>query len=387
MITGIICEYNPLHLGHAAQMEKIRAVWGQDAAIVCVMSGNFVQRGAPAVLDKMTRANAAVACGADVVLELPVTGTLSSAERFASVGVEVLDRLGTVDVLCFGSESGVAELFRKAAELMEKPEFEELLHEKIVSGLSYGAARQQALSQMTGLSDIGRLPNDILALEYCRALRRRGSKIVPFDVRRPGGYHDTVPDPQNPSATAVRGLMDSDAWLAYVPAPARELFAEAPRYRLTCGERAVLARLRGMSESQWEKTAHGSEGLWSKVMKAVRKEGSFDAVAAASISKRYPMTRITRLLTCAYLGITEEDLHRPVFYARVLAFSQKGRGVLRDAKEKGDLPLVNAGQAPEDQEYWALEQRCGDLYTLFAEDFSHAVAGWEKNVRVKFEEN
>lgn len=385
-IVGIICEYNPLHLGHAAQMEKIRAFWGEDAAIICVMSGNFVQRGAPAVLHKMTRANAAVACGADVVLELPVTGVLSSAERFASVGVEVLDRLGVADLLCFGSESGVAELFRKAAEIMEQPEFDARLHEKIATGLSYGAARQQTLSEFTGLSDIGRFPNDILALEYCRALRKRNSTIAAFDVRRPGSYHDTLPDPVNPSATAVRGLMTDDSWLNYVPIPAREIFRNAPQYGFVWGERAVLARLRGMSEQQWEQTAHGSEGLWRKVMKAVRTCGSFEEIAAASVSKRYPMTRIHRLLTCAYLGLTDEDLQKPIPYARVLAFSEKGRSILRRAKDVGDLPLVNAGQTPPNADFWAMEQRCSDLFSLFAEDFFHASAGAEKDLRVSFAE-
>ena len=245
--VGIICEYNPLHLGHAAQMERIRRICGEDTAVVCVMSGNFVQRGEPAVLDKYTRAKGAVLCGADLVVELPVTAALSSAEGFARGGVEVLDRMGVADALCFGSESGDAAGLLAAARAMEDPRFPACLREKLDAGLAYGAAKQQTLEALTGISGVARTPNDILAVEYCRALQLRGSRVEPMPILRPGSYHAAAPDHENPSATAVRGLMDGMNWLEYVPGPARELFRSAPQYDLGSGERAVLARLRAMS--------------------------------------------------------------------------------------------------------------------------------------------
>ncbi len=387
MVTvGIICEYNPLHLGHAAQMEKIRRIYGEETNIVCVMSGNFVQRGEPAALDKYTRASAAVSCGADLVVELPVTAALSSAEGFARGGVEIMDRLGVVDGLCFGSETGDAGALLAAARAMEAPEFSPMLREKLDAGLSYGAAKQQTLEELTGLSGIARTPNDILAVEYCRALQLRKSRIEPMPILRPGSYHDAAPDPENPSATAVRGLMDGEAWLDYVPFPAREIFREAPRYGLAYGERAVLARLRAMTAGEWEKTAHGSEGLWSKAMKAVRSETTLTSAVEATLSRRYPRTRIMRLFICAYLGLTESELTAPVTSTRVLAFTQRGAGLLKQAREQGSLQLLNPGQKPEKSEFAERERRVSDLYTLFARDEKGLAPAMEKKARISFAE-
>lgn len=384
--VGIICEYNPLHLGHAAQMEKIRRLCGEDTAIVCVMSGNFVQRGEPAVLDKYTRAAAAVSCGADLVVELPVTAALSSAEGFARGGVELLCRMGVADALCFGCESAGGETLVAAARAMDEPGFSALLREKLAGGLSYGAAKQQALVECTGRTGVARTPNDILAVEYCRALRLQRSSVEPMPIHRPGGYHDSVPDPENPSATALRALMAGDTWLDYVPAAARELFRAAPRYSLAFGRRAVLARLRAMTAGEWEKTAHGSEGLWSKVMKAARTEASLERIVEASLSKRYPRTRLMRLIMCAYLGLTEEDLSAPVECTRVLAISRRGASLLKKAREAGRVELLNPGQKPSDPEFEERERRISDLYTLFSGEETGAYPAMEKKARISFEE-
>jgi len=384
--VGIICEYNPLHLGHAAQMETIRRICGADTAIVCVMSGNFVQRGEPAVLDKYTRAAAAVLCGADLVVELPVTAALSSAEGFARGGVEVLDRMGVADLLCFGSETGDAETLSAAARAMEDPSFAIRLREKLADGLSYGAAKQRTLEALTGLPAVARTPNDILAVEYCRALHLRQSAMEPLPILRPGSYHAAVPDQENPSATAVRSLMDGEEWLRYVPIKARELFRAAPRYFLSAGERAILARLRAMSAEEWKTAAHGSEGLWSKAMKAVRSEATLAAVVEKTLSKRYPRTRIMRLLTCAYLGIREETLAAPVTSVRVLALSQKGTGILKRARDRGSLQLLNPGQHAADAVFEERERRVSDLYALFSSGEMGLAPAQEKKARISFGE-
>lgn len=383
-IVGIVCEYNPFHLGHAAQIGKIRAQFGQDAAIVCVMSGYFVQRGEPACMDPYARAKAAVGCGADLVLSLPVWKTLSSAEGFARGGVEIMDRLCCVDAISFGCESENADTVLMAARAMESSKFEENLHAAVGTGLSWAAAKQRVLEEMTGTRGILCTPNDILGAEYCRALLRRKSKIEPAPIHRKGSYHDTAPDPENPSATAVRRLL-SGGWEAYVPKAAREIFAKAPRYSLAAGERAVLARLRAMTEEEWERTAHGSEGLWRKVMKAVCTENSISEILEASRSKRYPMTRLSRLLMCAYLGLTEEDLQAPVEYSRILAMSETGREVVRHSREAGTITLLNPGEKPQRKESWELERKTADLFTLFCEDFSSAKPGMEQKARISFE--
>ncbi len=378
--VGIICEYNPFHLGHAAQYDAIRERFGADARIVCLMSGNFVQRGQPAVFDKLTRARAALACGADLVLELPLTGALSSAEGFARCGAEVLDRLGTVEYLCFGSESADGSVAR-AARAMEDPAFEGLLREGVREGISYGAAKQRALEKLTGEKDILRTPNDILGAEYCRALLRRGSGIQPFAIKRAGDYRSAAPDDAAPSATAIRELLLTGGWEPYVPEAAREIFRNAAQYRLEYGARAVFARLRTLPEDEWKHIAHGGEGLWRKLRRACMTESDPGALCAATVSKRYPATRAARLLLCAYLGITEDDLRRPVSYVRVLAANAAGKAILRESKKRGDLPLYNLGQRPCDLDAWEPEQRCGDLYALFAEPGAEILPGSERRLR------
>ena len=362
--VGVICEYNPFHLGHARQLALIRRQLGQEAAIVCLMSGNYVQRGEPAVFDKCVRARAAVEAGASLVLELPVTYALRSAEGFAAGGVGILSRLGC-GFLSFGCESGDGGAIFRAAEASRLPEFEQALHTRIQTGLSYAAARQRALE---ALGQDGRLltrPNDILAFEYCRAILTQGSSMRPLAVLRPGDYHADAPDAEHPSATAVRRLiLTGSDWRQYVPAACS--YETAVPHTLSWGERAMLARLRGMEQADWARAAHGSEGLWSKVWKAVQTQPDYARILEAAKSKRYPRTRLQRLLLCAYLGLDAQTLLREAPYVRVLAFDEAGQAVLRRAKKEARITLVNAGQTPPDAAYFALERRCAALYGLFA---------------------
>lgn len=381
-VVGVISEYNPFHLGHEKQFRLIRERFGADAAIVCLMSGNFVQRGAAAVFDKTVRAAAAVDCGASLVLELPVTCALRSAEGFARGGVEILDALGVVDVLCFGSESGSTDAVMQAARTLLLPEYSELLRQALQTGISYPAARQQALQALGGSGALLGAPNDILAVEYCKALLEIGSRITPAAVLREGGYHDEIPDAHNPSATAVRALLDGESWRSYVPPEAAAHYEAALRYDIDAAERAVLARLRSMSAEQWQQTPFGSEGLWSKVYKAVQREQSVEAVIDASKSRRYPRTRLQRLVLCACLGLTQQDLQRPICYVRALAFDETGQKLLRRIRTEGTLPVINAGQQPEDGAYFELERRCAALYGLYCTSKWETSACLEEKNRV-----
>ncbi len=382
-VCGIICEYDPLHKGHEKQMQLIRRRLGSDTAIVCVMSGNFTQRGMPAVFDKTVRARAAVETGADLVLELPVTRVLCSAEGFAESAVEILDRLGVIDNLCFGCESGDSDAILITASDLCKPEYEEELKMILQTGASYAAARQKALEKLGGNGSLLKDPNDILAVEYCRQLLKRKSPIEPIAILREGGYHDETPDLEKPSATAVRALLKGGGdWRSYVPAGCVPVYENAAQHEFACGERAVLARLRSMTDEDWEKIAHGGEGLWSKVMKAARQAGSVEEILAAAKSKRYPMTRLQRIVMCAYLGITQDDLCRPVSYVRALAFSETGSRLLKKAKKIGNLPIINAGQKPNDRLYYAIESRAARLYGLFAEDDAAVNVSLEENIRI-----
>ena len=381
--VGIVCEYNPFHPGHEKQLRMARELLGGNTPVVCLMSGNFVQRGAPALFDKTVRARAAVECGASLVLELPVTCALSSAEGFARGAVEIFDRLGTVDTLCFGSETGDAAALVRAAEAMTAPAFTQALRLALTDGLSYPAARQRALEETLGDGALLTSPNDILAAEYCKALFERRSRIRPLAVRREGGYHDETPDAENPSATAVRAsLLRGESWRQLVPEAAAAVYDGAARYTLASGERAVLARLRGMPEAEWAQLPFGSEGLWSKLRRAVQTEHSVEDILCTAKSKRYPRTRLQRMLMCGYLGITQADLARPRTYVRVLAFDERGRALLRRMRQSAAICVINAGERPADAAYYALECRCAALYGLFAESDTETLCVREEALRI-----
>ena len=377
--VGIICEYNPFHLGHQRQMQLIREKLGQDTPIVCIMSGNYVQRGLPARWDKFTRAKAALSCGADLVLELPITAVLQSAEGFARGGVEILSRLGCVDVLSFGAECGDTDALTSLADRMDSEAFSVGLRNALDAGLSYAAARQKALGDT---QDILSKPNNILGLEYCRVNSVLSHPMELLPITRNGDYHAVTAQADAPSATAVRALHPGKNWQDFMPADAAAVLSNAPWYDISFGERAVLARLRSLTEAEWEACAHGSEGLWRKVMKAVATETTVEDILQTAKSKRYPRTRLQRLLLCAYLGISDDLLRRPVPYVRVLAVSRTGRTLLRKAKDLDDLTLINAGETPPDKDYLELECRAADLFTLFAAPGCPTLCGTEKTSRV-----
>ena len=362
--AAVICEYDPLHLGHVRQYALLREVLGEDARIVCLMSGSFVQRGRPAVIDAPTRARAAVQSGADLVLELPLTASLSSAEGFAAGAVDVLDRLGVVDFLCFGCESGDGNKIMSTAKQLRSKAFSEALRSRLTEGMSFAATRQMALENLGGDGSVLQNPNDILAVEYCKALLALGSKIAPLAVRRAGGYHDTEIDPVNPSATALRALMPDKKWLDYVPEAARPLFVQARLHRIEYGERAVLARLRSMEEDEFEALPYGSEGLWRKLMTESRRASTLEDLITSVKSRRYARSRIERMILCAFLGVRAGDLTASAPYVRALAFNDAGRDVLREARDLGSVPVLPAGQKAEGR-YHELEQRAARLYPLF----------------------
>ena len=362
--VGIICEYNPLHLGHQKQILKIREEFGEDTVIVCAMSGNYVQRGAPAIMDKSVRARAAISCGADLVLELPVTTALSSAEGFAAGGVRILAPL--CDCLCFGAETASKEVLLGAARALLSAEFPPLLRQELDTGKSFPAAREAALQRMGADTAVLNQPNNILAVEYCKAILQQGVAMEPFPIHRQGSYHALSVDAENPSATAVRNLMlIAHNWKHCIPQAARPVLEGARLHSMAAGERAVLAKLRTMTEAEFEALPYGSEGLWRKLMKAARRETTLEDILTTTKSKRYTPPRLDRMVMCAFLGITAEDLTMEVPYTRVLAFSGKGRTLLSGAKKQ--QVYLNAGETM-DHPYWLLEKRCGDLYGLFCVD-------------------
>ena len=372
-IVGILCEYNPLHLGHAKQISMIRKSGDADTAVVCLMSGNFVQRGYPAVFDKAVRARAALEAGADLVLELPVQYALSSAEGFAAGAVSILGKF--CDEMSFGAEHPDPEGLMATAEALLSPDFSRHLREHLDRGLSFPAARSRALADMGADETLVSSPNDILAVEYCKAILAQRSPMRPAPIRREGSYHDVSADPENPSATALRALIENDMdFRPYVPTA---LFDGAAVHTLKTGERAMLTRLRTMTDAEFEALPYGSEGLWRKLMHECRQQNTLEDILTAVKSKRYTRSRLDRMVMCAFLGLTKDDLTFPAPYCRVLGFTKRGQQVLHTAKTR--TPIYNVGQRI-DSPQWTLEQRCNDLYGLFSAHIEPA--GMEPKRRV-----
>ena len=224
-------------------------------------------------------------------------------------------------------------------------------------------------------------PNNILGVEYCKAILSQNSSLIPLPIHRPGDYHAADPHPENPSATALRLKMESAGdWQSFVPEKAREILAQGQLHTRAAGEKAMLYRLRTMTEEEFSALPYGSEGLWRKLMHAARRENTLEEILTAVKSKRYTRSRLDRMVMCAFLGLTEEALSQPVPYVRVLAFNETGRQILR--QQKGNFPLCHTGK-PMEHPYWGLETRAQDLYGLFVQDGPEP-PGLEKKRRIYY---
>lgn len=356
-IAGIICEYNPFHRGHRFQIQETRRILGEDTGILCLMSGNYVQRGEPAIFDKWRRARSAVLGGANLVLELPLTIAVNAAGYFSSGAVSCMDALGAIDVLCFGSESGDLRALRETAALLGTAAFDEALNRQLKTGVSYARARELALTGLGGCGDLLITPNNTLGVDYLRRLMEIDSAIAPMTLRRSIAA---------PKASQLRQILISD--------PAA--------HTLENGERAMLAVLRRLKREDFTEMPFGSEGLWSKVMKACGKQETVEEILQSCKSKRYAYSRLRRILLCLFLGLRRQDLERPIPYLRVLAFDDRGRQMLRTIRVTSTLQVISgAGELPREagaQEYFGLESRAADLYGLFARPGHMEPPGWEK---------
>ena len=369
--AGIVCEYDPFHKGHRYQIERIREMLGRDTAVVCAMSGNFVQRGGPAVMNKFARASAAAAEGADLVLELPTPVSLSSAEGFAAGAVALLAAAGVCRYLCFGTETEDLDALRKLAEILCAGGTDERIRARMKTGVSYAEARQETLRELTGDSaDCLSFPNNILAVEYLKAVRRQNAPLEPVPVLRTGGGHDG----SGWSAKAVRAALRSgEEWRDTVPDHARavleaELAAGRAPVAWRSLEQAALYRLRTMSRFEFAGLPDATEGLGDRLWKTVRQAETLDRLLELAKTRRYAMSRLRRMVTCAWLGIRAGEDARPR-YLRVLAAGEKGRAVLSEMKTAAALPVLvrsdEARKLPAEARA-AFEREAGwtDLYVL-----------------------
>lgn len=378
--VGIVAEYNPFHSGHAYQIEQIRARLGGDTAVVCAMSGNWVQGGRPAVADKWLRARLALLGGADLILELPTLWAVSSAESFAWGAVSLLEACGTVDTLCFGSECGDDLPLRQLAACLDSDGYQAALKDFLREGMSFAACRQAAAESLLGTDTAALLasPNNNLGVEYLRALTRLNSPIVPITVRREGaGYHQlSAPDvrPAFRSATDLRRSIFAENWAdteGYLSPEALTLLRGTPRPTAD-PERILLAALRTMTAADWARIpdSGASEGLPDRLVRAARQANSTEEFFALAKTKRYTHARLRRLLLWAFLGLSEADRPARPPYLKVLGCTERGRAVLREMKDKATLPVLtkpaHANRLNDEcRRLFELEARCTDLYGLF----------------------
>lgn len=375
-VCGIVAEYNPFHAGHAHHIAETRRILGADSAVVCAMSGNFVQRGDLAVMEKYARAEAAVRCGADLVLETPLAACLSSAEGFARGAVSLLDALGCVTHLSFGAEQADLALLQQAADLSLRQS--EALRQGLAAGLPYAAAMQQAVSAAD--AEAGALlasPNNTLAVEYLRALAARGSRMQPLAIERKGGAHDSgTPADGLPSASYLRGLLadgDAAACRPLMPEASfavleREIQSGAAPVTRSAADLAILAHLRRLDAAALIPFCSGDKGLAHRLADAIRNNTSFSAVCTAAQTRRYPLARVRRVLLRAWLDLPQSVSPEPE-YVRVLAIGRQGRALLRRMKDACALPViikpVTERSLPENlQPALARDALADDLYAL-----------------------
>ncbi|MCI8361353.1 MAG: nucleotidyltransferase family protein [Clostridiales bacterium] len=388
MRTGVIAEYNPFHKGHALQLDAAKAMGGGPVAVV--MSGNFVQRGEPALISKTCRARMALAAGADLVAELPLPWAMSTAQNFAEGGVGLLAALGC-QAISFGCECGDPSALQRAAQAVDDPRLGACLEPGLAAGLPFAAARQQAVEALYGAQTAAllRRPNDILAVEYLAAANRLGVRLSPIPVRRLGAAHDAaLPDagfsaapdretaPPVLSASGIRRLLlegRSAEALTHIPAGLRPILREELEEQGLCRpgrlERAVLAQLRRMSLEEFAALPDVSEGLENRLYAAVRQAGSLDQLWAAVKVKRYSLARIRRIVLSAFLGLDGRHFRQPVPYIRVLGFSETGLSFIKEAGRRSGLPLLLRAKDMEKLDRRGLdvfqsECRADDLYWL-----------------------
>ena len=399
--AGIICEYNPFHLGHAGHIQKTRRLLSnggeqdEGTAIVCVMSGNYVQRGDFAVLNKQARAEMAIRSGADLVIELPVPHVLQSAEGFAKAGVFILDRLGICDYLSFGSESGDINILTEAAETIVSEEAHILLKEWLGKGISYASAQQKAADTLLETkAEVFQSPNNVLGIEYIKAINKYKSSMQPITVKRTGGDHDSD---SGYSATALRKalLRDSIPRSLMTKSAAEiceeELIAGRGPVSISKAELMILSRLRAIKD--FSDVPGISEGLERRFKRFIAAEPSVASILAKVKTKRYPMSRLRRILMCAVLGICIEDAETIPPYARVLAMNKKGMELLGKARETSKMPIITKPASVYKHNEKAirifeLEAAATDFYVLAYQNEKERTGGseWRQSPTVVAEE-
>ncbi len=355
-IGAVIAEFNPFHTGHKHLLDCIRT---ECDGVIAIMSGNFVQRGECAVFDKKERTKAALQNGVDLVIELPAVYALSSAEGFSSGAVSTLFSLGVANELWFGSECGNIKALSSVAHFLnnESTEFKEELDRHLRHGLSFPAARVNALRRVSENADILASPNNILAVEYIRALKKLDAVITARTIKRLGsGYNETEIKENIASASAIRNLLQKGAKVKdYTPCKGDALFMKD-------FDSLIAARVKTITKEELCAVPDCNEELASRII-AASKHNSFSEIVDEAVCKSYTQSRIRRILCNLLVGNRFSSVPKPT-YIRVLGFNEKGSDILSKMKSTASLPVVSRGALLKDDSIFSLECRATDIYNL-----------------------
>ncbi len=369
-ILGLITEYNPFHNGHLYHLKKSKQLTGATHTIA-VMSGNFLQRGEPAIIHKWERAKMAVKSGVDLVIEIPTPYACATAELFAYGAISLLDNLGVVECISFGSEIGNMNILFEIVDVLTNPssEFEEILKSCINLGSTFPVARSMAIVQyfkevkgyneenLNLISSIMKNPNNILGIEYLKALKHLNSSIIPYTIlRKSAHYHSKdISNSDIASATAIREHLFNKKDLMEISSVVPEntfniLSASidkdmAPIFH-TDFQQAILAILRRSNLDDMKNVFDVVEGLENKIYTCSNNANTLDELYNCIKSKRYTLTRIQRILIHILLNIKKDDIlyfnkSGGPQYARILAFNHKGREILKNLKSTSKIPIIS----------------------------------------------
>lgn len=392
-VVGLITEYNPFHKGHLYHIEKAKEITGADCCIA-VMSGNYVQRGTPAIFDKYLRTRMALSCGLDAVLELPLPFACGSAEFFASGAVSLLNSLGCVDYLCFGSEAGDMQLFGVVAPVLaEEPAiYKEALQDGLRQGLTFPAARRQAIIHylemlespvpLCQLDEFLASPNNILGLEYCKAIIRQRASLIPVTIARKGqGYHSQQTGETYSSASAIRSILENESCAdlssvnASMPLTVYDLLVNHIDINgpVTADDFSLLLKYKLMEETAdtltqyWDMT----EELAARIYRCLNQYTTYNEFAQLLKTKDITLTRMNRALLHVVLGLTKDAVPTTAEYARILGFA-KGTPVLKEIKNKAKIPIITKAADAEKMlskdilVHWEQDIKAANLYETVA---------------------
>ena len=377
-ICACIVEYNPFHLGHSKHLDYIKNVLGADK-IIAVMSGNFTQRGEPAVLDKFTRARHAILAGADMVIELPTVFATSNAEVFAKGAVSIIDSLGICENLCFGVESGTTEKYIRLASALndESKEFKKLLKENLETGVSLAKAKFNTVQALYGDFDESLIstPNNILGLEYTKALLSLNSPTEIAPMLRTGDHNDKTLKKGITSATSIRQILKTGAIKKLKKNVPSFVFPDLKDYPYSY-EKLAMASIVTKPAELIEKCPDCTEGLENRIKALAKGNLNLDALVDKVTTKRYTETRIRRIINANLLGITKDlvsDCLKAPTYAKVLAINEKSTDLLSLVSATSKIPLITRKSDTLSLKKTALkcyqlDELSTDLYNLITDD-------------------